>query len=73
MKNWYSLRRKTQAIAIFAGVLSILSGCSDSISNTSQDPDSEANAAIATGSGTLNFVANGEDFVRQGFVTKDQW
>ncbi|AFZ43237.1 hypothetical protein PCC7418_1029 [Halothece sp. PCC 7418] len=27
----------------------------------------------AEGSGTLAIVANGEDFVRQGFVTKDGW
>ncbi|MDR9402478.1 MAG: DUF4382 domain-containing protein, partial [Halothece sp. Uz-M2-17] len=26
-----------------------------------------------SGSGTLTLVANGEDFVRQGFVTKDGW
>jgi hypothetical protein len=27
----------------------------------------------STGSGTISLVANGEDFVRQGFVTKDGW
>ena len=34
-----------------------------------------ANPAVANaqGSATLNLVANGEDFVRQGFVTKDGW
>ncbi len=72
-KNCDSLRRGTQAIALFAGLLGILSSCSDSVPNTSQGQASKGNEAIAPGSGTLKFVANGEDFVRQGFVTKDQW
>ncbi|AFY36977.1 hypothetical protein Lepto7376_0551 [[Leptolyngbya] sp. PCC 7376] len=33
----------------------------------------EENTTAASDTGTLNIVANGEDFVRQGFVTKDGW
>ena len=43
---------------------------------TGASPDEAAPEAQATASkepGTLALVANGEDFVRQGFVTKDGW
>ena len=33
----------------------------------------EENATAVSDTGKLNIVANGEDFVRQGFVTKDGW
>lgn len=42
-------------------------GCGPSETNTSSEPTE------ASGSGTIALVANGEDFVRQGFVTKDGW
>lgn len=52
-------------LSIFAVVS--LAGCVSS----GQEPANEENNAAATG--TLQFTANPEDFVRQGFVTKDGW
>ena len=41
---------------------------------TSFDREDESKSvAAANEEGTLTFVANGEDFVRQGFVSKDGW
>lgn len=40
---------------------------------TSTETDTQAQAPNAAEGGTLELVANGEDFVRQGFVTKDGW
>lgn len=57
---------KTYLTGNILAILSLLVvGCSDQ--GTAENPlDNNANA-------TLNLVANGEDFVRQGFVTKDGW
>ncbi len=43
------------------------------VSNTTEPSDSVADADEMTGTGTLVVRANGEDFVRQGFTTKDGW
>ncbi|MBE9048399.1 DUF4382 domain-containing protein [Pleurocapsales cyanobacterium LEGE 10410] len=40
---------------------------------TAESNNGNSAVANAQGSATLNLVANGEDFVRQGFVTKDGW
>jgi hypothetical protein len=41
---------------------------------TPSDEETTTNESTSTGgSGTITLVANGEDFVRQGFVTKDGW
>ena len=42
-------------------------------SETAESTDGNAAVTDAQGQATLNLVANGEDFVRQGFVTKDGW
>ncbi len=42
-------------------------------SETAESTDGNAAVTNAQGQATLNLVANGEDFVRQGFVTKDGW
>ncbi len=42
-------------------------------SETSESNNSNPAVANAQDPATLNLVANGEDFVRQGFVTKDGW
>ena len=42
-------------------------------SETAENNNGDPAVANAQGSATLNLVANGEDFVRQGFVTKDGW
>ncbi len=39
----------------------------------SSQANEETQTVAADGSGTIAIVANGEDFVRQGFVTKDGW
>lgn len=61
------MSRCSQAIVNAVALLSVtIAGCSGN-GNTATDssnPNSE---------GTLVLVANGEDFVRQGFVTKDDW
>ncbi|MCB0155088.1 MAG: DUF4382 domain-containing protein, partial [Anaerolineae bacterium] len=36
-------------------------------------PDAQAAGLAQGGIGTLEFRANGEDFVRQGFTSKDGW
>ena len=55
-------------------VLSLLvASCSGS--GTAENPSDTSKIANnqLSSTGTLNLVANGEDFVRQGFVTKDGW
>jgi hypothetical protein len=53
-------------LVILALVSGLLLGCA---------PQSAPGApsGAEAGTGTLQFVANGEDFVRQGFVSKDGW
>ncbi len=56
-------------------VLAIVSLLIVSCSNngTAENNDDTSNVSDNQSEGTLNLVANGEDFVRQGFVTKDGW
>ncbi|MBE9128912.1 MULTISPECIES: DUF4382 domain-containing protein [unclassified Coleofasciculus] len=55
----------------------ILLGCSENGVQTETQAGAPAAQETQTqaqgGEGTLQLVANGEDFVRQGFVTKDGW
>lgn len=46
---------------------------SGAIGGYSQQSIAQTEAEMASEGGTLRLVANGEDFVRQGFVTKDGW
>lgn len=49
-------------------------GCSESApTDEATAEDSAAQDAASAEPGTLEFRANGEDFVRQGFVSKDGW
>ena len=41
--------------------------------NTQESQTSTSASIAANGEGSLILVANGEDFVRQGFLTKDNW
>jgi hypothetical protein len=56
---------------------SVLVGCSESATQNETQADApaepQAETQAAAPKGTLQLVANGEDFVRQGFVTKDGW
>ncbi len=45
----------------------------ESTEPTTEETTSEEENTTTDETGTLEFVANGEDFVRQGFVTKDGW
>jgi len=64
---------KPSTLVIATILLSLLplSSCSQGdIANTTNNQDSQA---IDNETGTLQLRANGEDFVRQGFVSKDGW
>ncbi|NET54443.1 MAG: DUF4382 domain-containing protein [Merismopedia sp. SIO2A8] len=67
-----SISRTLPALCFSAIALSIIS-CSSTepIAESSDTTNNEATAPVGTG--TLEFRANGEDFVRQGFVSKDGW
>ncbi|MEA5501189.1 DUF4382 domain-containing protein [Limnoraphis robusta] len=57
-------------------VSGVLLGCSQTPTPEAGQPQTEATSEILapTGEvGTMQFRANGEDFVRQGFTTKDGW
>jgi hypothetical protein len=66
---WFEdlMKRKLTLTVAIALTSSWLSSCSQQ-ANLNQN-----NQATATATGTLTLVANGEDFVRQGFVSKDGW
>ncbi|RMD68135.1 MAG: DUF4382 domain-containing protein [Cyanobacteria bacterium J149] len=61
VKNWFNFS--------FVGFIAILflSSCGNSSSNTTVSENEDS-----TGE-TLTLVANGEDFIRQGFTSKDGW
>lgn len=49
-------------------------GCSSSTSTDSSiSPDPSISPDSSTSTGSLQFYANGEDFIREGFVSKDGW
>jgi hypothetical protein len=48
-------------------------GCTTADTNGSENTATGGEATTTSESGTITLVANGEDFVRQGFVTKDGW
>ncbi|MEO1590532.1 MAG: DUF4382 domain-containing protein [Cyanobacteria bacterium J06632_22] len=55
--------------AIGSGAALTLLGCSQPAAEDAVGTPKESDAAV----GTLQIEANGEDFVRQGFTTKDGW
>jgi hypothetical protein len=60
------------AIVLFA--LSILvAGCGSGGQTEKKDGENNEGESKAAQVGALQFTANGEDFVRQGFVTRDGW
>ncbi|WP_262562789.1 hypothetical protein [Acaryochloris sp. CCMEE 5410] len=63
------LKQSLFAVALCSGLLVACQPSGDSPSpDATTSPD-----ANASGSGTLKVAANGEDFVRQGFTSKDGW
>jgi hypothetical protein len=63
-------RMKWSCLALFFSTT--LLGCQTPETQTSE-PQTPAAETTENGTGTLQFKANGEDFVRQGFVSKDGW
>lgn len=51
----------------------LLASCSNSGTTENSNDTSNISENQSQSEGILNLVANGEDFVRQGFVTKDGW
>ena len=62
---------KFNTLAILA--LLVVSCSNTETAENSNNSTSNAADNQNQGQATLNLVANGEDFVRQGFVTKDGW
>ena len=62
-------------MAIASTLPMLLFACGPQTTSTeTSEPASEETATVAAeGTGELTIRANGEDFVRQGFVTKDGW
>ena len=60
-------------INVLAIVSLLIISCSNSKTAENNNDTSNASDNQSQSEGTLNLVANGEDFVRQGFVTKDGW
>ncbi|MGF1496581.1 MAG: DUF4382 domain-containing protein [Elainellaceae cyanobacterium] len=69
---------KRSALLLGAGLLAAATtvGCGNQDTAETSAPaetDTQAQAPDSAETGTLELVANGEDFVRQGFVTRDGW
>lgn len=57
---------------ILTFLAAVCTGCGSGGTNENQ-PGGTSEQTGATDTGTLQFTANGEDFVRQGFTSKDGW
>lgn len=66
------MQKRALLVSLSLGLPLLTFGCA---SNTTGNGETAGNneTASASGTGTINLVANGEAFVRQGFVTKDGW
>lgn len=58
--------RKILSILFILLTITVFAGCGTSAAEAPQPSDNNS-------TGTLKFTANGEDFVRQGFISKDGW
>ncbi len=66
------MRMRLLSLVGFMVVVAV-QACSSSQPPTAQDPTAAAPAKTTSDQGTLVIRANGEDFVRQGFTSKDGW
>lgn len=57
--------------SLMAACASVAVGCSGQ--NVTESERVNSDKSVAANTGTLHLVANGEDFVRQGFTSKDGW
>lgn len=76
MRTFISLLRPVTWTASFALLPLLLVGCggpADPPAAETEAETSEAAPADESAAGSLVIRANGEDFVREGFVTKDGW
>lgn len=86
MSNWRILLASTRqgrrlsscargvALSTVAMLAIATVGCSDTTTEVRDSAEPTDSAEVgADGTGTLEIRANGEDFVRQGFVSKDGW
>lgn len=65
--------KQPRKLSLFMPLLAIaLWGCQSVNSPTGEPQSSEAEVS-ESGTGTLQFRVNGEDFIRQGFTSKDGW
>jgi len=67
MKRFCLLVRSTLMLAI------ALQACANNGSSPPTQAPANTDGAAAAGTGTLQIRANGEDFVRKGFTSKDGW
>lgn len=58
---------------LFCAVSVLVIACDAPTAEQSADTSEASTEASTDETGTLSFTANGEDFVRQGFVSKDGW
>lgn len=65
--------RSPIALTLAFGLPILLGACGSEPTDTAATVDTEESEQLEEGSGQLEIRANGEDFVRQGFVTKDGW
>lgn len=66
------VKKQTFFTSLALGLPLLTMGCGSSEVTNNQDTET-TEQTNNSGSGNLTLVANGEDFVRQGFVTKDGW
>ena len=65
-ERWFS-----NSLVLGVVTVACLAGCAGEERDVADDAASDTSAAPDTG--TLLFTANGEDFIREGFVSKDGW
>lgn len=65
------MKKRQLLTSLSVGLPLFLLGCGSETTSDSETSTGESTAS--GGSGTITLVANGEDFVRQGFISKDGW
>lgn len=68
-----SLKLSVRSSGLALLAVGLLSACSGEDVSRSSTPQQGQTQAQSQGQGTLQIRANGEDFVRRGFVSKDGW